>query len=212
MRTKKLPKLKNIFKEPGCDKTRMPDPTREGKFKPYCEDHAILAVLRQLEDQRVQTTAELEKARQDRKDEAKKGYHNQTWKLVSRFICLKYADDNLWVHCATNPELKYKVNDKRLQTGHYIRSDKYPALKFEFTNLAPQSLQENKHFAGNQEAMAQWIERTHGEGTVTKLEDRMNDPELTMEQIREVHNKYKDLLKNEMLRRGISDPWRTKKY
>ena len=193
----------------------MPDPKREGKLLPLCVDHTIADVLRRHQEEVEQQAKEMEIMRQEIRDEAKRGYHGVAWQTISQYVILINSDEDLMVSCATNPLLRYKVNNSEMQGGHYFRANKFPAIMYDIRNILPQSRQENKHFAGNQEAMALAIEAKYGEGTIAKLELLKNGPELTDDELVAIKKKYRALINEELLRRGISNPWgakRKKKY
>ncbi len=210
---KKKGKPKNLCKEPECYEMKMPDPNKKGKFKPYCENHAVLDVLRQLQKEREQYAIDMEIMRQNKKNEAKKGYHNALWKNYSRYSLLVYADENLRVTCSTNPDLSYDINDSRLCWGHYFRTDLYPGLKYEFKNGGPQSRKENNYFSGNQEKMAEWIDKTHGAGTIEWLESIKNNPYVEdYKSMSKLSRYYAKKINEEFEKRGKKNPWNNPKY
>ena len=100
-------------------------------------------------------------------------YNTSAWKYCSRYVLLYYSVDGV-VQCSTSPELSYRLPNKNIQCGHYFKSDAHKSLAFEFKNLAPQSYRDNKYFSGKPEIMKNWIEKTHGKGTLKYLEIKKN--------------------------------------
>ena len=199
---------------PDCTEERMKRPGNTSMYFPFCQDHQISAVLSKLKAKRLNDKANLIKAKETiKKGTPRKRFYTSTaWKHFSQYVLLYYADENLEVRCSTNPSLIYKITDKRICVGHFIKvfdsnSSNY-STAFLFVNVAPQSTQENLR-GGNEIEMSKWIEKTHGEGTVAFLNDEKHKPfKLDKYTLDEIAKKYLNL-KNELLTiRQIKNPWK----
>lgn len=197
------------WSETNCPDGRVNYPGKS-ILSPYCRYHlAISFVYSQRKDK-----AELNKVRKTLKKGTtrKRFYQSAAWRNFSQYVLLYYADNNLMVRCSTNPNLEYKINDKRICVGHYIKvfdanSSNY-STAFDFRNVAPQSVQENLN-GGNMEMMAKFIDKIHGHGTAELLRAKKNEPfKLDDFTFNEISKKYLKL-KNELLTmKGISNPWK----
>ena len=67
------------------------------------------------------------------------------WTLVSKYIRLKYADDNGYCSCVTCGTTKHY---KQMQAGHFIPKKKGNAIFFQETNIHPQCYQCNINLGG----------------------------------------------------------------
>jgi hypothetical protein len=198
----------------GCLEERFKRPGNNTLYFKFCQTHQISHVIGIL-------NAESEKYRvglQKFKETIKKGtprqnfYRSTAWKHFSQYVLLFYADENLEVRCSTNPNLIYKITDKRICVGHFIKvfdsnSSNY-STAFLFTNVGPQSTQENLN-GGNEIEMSKWIEKTHGKGTVEFLNNEKHKPfKLDKYTLDEIAKKYLNL-KNELLKaRNFTNPWK----
>lgn len=198
----------------GCQNERMKRPGNSTLYFKGCVDCEIEANLSKLRTEAVKDKAELEKA----KETLKKGsprqrfYASTAWKHFSQYVLLFYADENLEVRCSTNPALIYKITDKRICVGHFIKvfdanSSNY-STAFLFINVGPQSTQENLN-GGNEIEMAKWVEKTHGLGTVEFLNNEKHKPfKLDKYTLDEIAKKYLALKNEELKHRGIRNPWK----
>lgn len=200
-------KLK-ICKYPDCEKETVNFPNSVIKRK-YCLDHAILDVLSKSRDNARKDKDGLEKMREERKKTpSEKFYQLTAWRNASQYVLLHYADEDLMVQCCTSGRF-YRVNDPNLHCGHYHKADRHKATAFEFKNLAPQSASDNTKKGGLPEVMAEWIERTHGTGTLEWLNIEKNKTlhldKVTLDQI---SKHYLNLFNEELKRRNIKNPWK----
>lgn len=201
-----------LCKFTGCDKEVRNFPNSTIR-KPYCEDHQIEFALLKTRANILKDKSELEKAKElKHKTPVQKFYSTSAWRNFSHYVLFHYSDENLMVRCSTDPSLIYRINDKRIAVGHYLKCDQHKATSFEFKNVAPQSTQQNTYFSGNMEEMAKWIEKTHGVGTVEWLNIEKNKEfhldKLTLDNI---SKHYLKLLNEELKRRNIKNPWNTYK-
>lgn len=154
--------------------------------------------------------------------EAKKGlkskkvkfniYSTNAWRWFSRYVLLYYADDNLTVRCSTSGEI-LSITSRRCHCGHYLKtregtSTNY-SVAFDFRNVAPQSLRDNRYMGGRQDKMRKWLVNRHGEEAIKELEIKKNQiyhlDKLSLDKISdEYKKKFNDLL----LERGIKNPWK----
>ena len=126
---------------------------------------------------------------------------------------LYYANENLEVRCSTNPPVCYKITDKRICVGHYVKvfdaNRSNYSTAFDFRNVAPQSVEQNIYHGGNEESMAKWIEKTHGEGTCDELNKNKHLPhKLDKFELNLVSKHYLKLFKELLKQRGIENPWK----
>lgn len=193
-----------------CHEQRMKRPGNNNFYFKYCQEHQIKAILTKLKDERLKDKAELEKVRKNGKKTAvERFYKSSAWRWCSKYVLLYYADDNLMVKCSTSPNLIYKVTDKEIHCGHYLKSDQHKSVAFEFKNLFPQSYSDNCHFSGKPEIAKQWIEKTHGEGTIDWLERKKNEEyKLDAYELDKLADHYRKLFKELLISRGISNPWK----
>jgi len=213
-KTPKQPKPKLCQRTKGCEKPRMKHPGNSTLYFKGCVDCEIEANLRKHRQEVARDKAELEKVRQ----EVKKGspvyrfYHTSAWVNFSRYVLLYYSDENLMVQCSTNPSVYCEIFKKDICVGHFIKvfdtnSTNY-ATAFEFRNVGPQSKVENDN-GGNMPVMEQWIESTHGSGTVEELKRlKRNAFKLDKYTLDEISKKYLALFNEELKRRNIKNPWR----
>ena len=208
----KKPKPCKWEKEP-CTEERVNYPGKS-ICSPYCRLHLALSHIYKKREESAKDKAELEKVRQ----EVKKGspvyrfYHSSAWVNFSHYVLLHYADENLMVQCSTNPSVYCEIYKKEICVGHYIKvfdtnSTNY-ATAFEFRNVGPQSKVENDN-GGNMPVMEQWIEKTHGSGTVEELKQlKRQHFRLDKYTLDEISKKYLALFNEELKRRGIRNPWK----
>lgn len=196
------------WKEEPCEDERVNYPGKS-ILSPYCKLHLALSHIYKKREEAVKDKAELEKARQNKKKTpSEKFYQLTAWRNCSQYVLLHYADDDLMVECCTSGRF-YRVNDQDLHCGHYHKADRHKATAFEFKNLAPQSASDNTKKGGLPEIMAEWIERTHGAGTLEWLNQKKNETlhldKVTLDQI---SKHYLNLFNEELKRRNIKNPWK----
>lgn len=205
-------KLKPIHKckIPDCSEPKMKKPGNSTLYFPFCQHHQISAVLSKLKYEAERDKAELEKVRKNGKKTAVERFYNSTaWKWCSKYVLLYYADEDLNVRCATSPHLVYRVTDKEIHAGHFIKADQHKAVAFEFKNLFPQSYTDNVHFSGKPEIAKEWIERTHGTGTVEWLEIKKNETyKLDADELDKWATFYRTKFNELLKERNLKNPWR----
>lgn len=206
------PKLCKWDKEP-CEDERVNYPGKS-ICSPYCKLHLALSHIYKKRQEVAQDKAELEKVRQ----EVKKGspvyrfYHTSAWVNFSHYVLLYYADENLMAQCSTDPSFYCEIFKKDICVGHFIKvfdtnSTNY-ATAFDFRNVGPQSKNENDR-GGNMDAMAVWVEKIHGLGTVEELKQLKRSAfKLDKYTLDEISKKYLALFNEELKRRGIKSPWK----
>ena len=188
----------------------MKKPGNNTLYFKYCQKHQIEAILSKIKDETIKDKQGLEIMRKTGKKTAVDRFYSSTaWKWCSRYVLLCYSDSDLNVRCSTSPHLVYRVTDKQIHCGHYIKADKHKAVALEFKNLFPQSYSDNVHFSGKPEIAKEWIEKTHGTGTVEWLETKKNETyHLDSSELDKWANHYRTLF-NELLKtRKIKNPWR----
>ncbi len=192
-----------------CDKDRMRRPNSTIYFK-YCRDHEIAHVLSKHRSEKAKDKAGLERMRKNGKKTAQERFYQSTaWRWCSKYVLLKYADEDLNVRCSTSPHLVYRVTDKEIHAGHYHKADQHKATALEFKNIAPQNARDNTKLSGKPEVMAQWIEDTHGKGTLEWLNKKKNESyKLDAFELGSWATHYRTLFNQELKRRGIKNPWK----
>ena len=142
-------------------------------------------------------------------------YTTTAWKWCSHYVLLFYADKNGFVKCATSA-VTYHVTDKRMHCGHYIKTldmtkTNY-AVAFDFVNLGPQSLADNRYGGGRQDEMRVWLVSRHGVQAVKDLENRKNGIcHLDKAALDYWAGYYKEKFKQLLIERNIKDPWKKMK-
>ncbi|WP_159522929.1 recombination protein NinG [Sunxiuqinia indica] len=139
-------------------------------------------------------------------------YTTTAWKWFSRYVLLFYADrDNVTI-CATSGQ-RMTITTKNCQCGHYIKTRDMTktnyATAFDFRNVGPQSLQDNRYGGGRMDLMRDWLVKQHGEEAIQELEIKKHQicrlDKTTLDQVAEEYKaKFKQLLQE----RGIKDPWK----
>ncbi|HEY5590659.1 MAG TPA: hypothetical protein VIK55_06535 [Paludibacter sp.] len=200
------------WKEETCTEERVRYPGKS-ILSPFClyhlRCHQAISHVYKKRIEIAKDKAELEKARISKKNTPQEKFYQLTaWKNCSKAVLLHYADEDLMVQCCTSGRF-YKVNDSDLHCGHYHKSDRHKSTAFEFKNLAPQSASDNTKKGGLPEVMAEWIERTHGVGTLEWLNIEKNKTlhldKITLEHISKF---YLNMLNEELKRRNIKNPWK----
>ena len=195
---------------PNCSEPRMKRPGNTTLYFKFCQQHQIEAILTKIKDETIKDRAELEKGRKNGKKTAvERFYKSSAWRWCSKYVLLYYADEDLMVRCSTSPHLIYKVTDREIHCGHYLKADQHKSVAFEFKNLLPQSYTDNCHFSGKPEIAKQWIEQTHGVGTVEWLEQKKNEVyKLDAYELDQWADHYQKLFKELLISRKINDPWK----
>ena len=204
---KKIP----ICKIHDCNEPKWKKPGNTTLYYKHCMDHEIEANLTKIRDERAKDRRGLEKMRESkRKTPTERFYTSAAWRNCSHYVLLIYSDDSLMVRCSTSPHLEYHVTDKAIHCGHFHKADAHKAVSLEFKNLCPQSYSDNIHFSGKPEVMAEWIEKTHGKGTLEWLDIEKNKTlKLDKYTLDKISKHYLKLFKAELKRRNIEDPWKT---
>jgi len=194
-----------------CEEPRMKRPRNSTMYFKYCQQHQIEAVLNHLNKQSEKYKAGLETMRKTgKKTGVERFYSSTAWGWCSKYVLLYYADTDLNVRCSTSPHLVYRVTDKEIHAGHYLKSDQHKATAFEFKNLFPQSYSDNVHFSGKPEIAKEWIEKTHGTGTIEWLETKKNETyHLDSTELDKWAKHYRTLFNELLKQRGIKNPWKT---
>ncbi len=192
-----------------CEEPRRKKPGNNTFYFSFCHEHLIESILDKQKTDKKKDSEGLEKARKSKgKTSVERFYTSSAWKNCSRYVLLYYSDSDLMVRCSTSPHLIYRITDKEIHCGHYHKADQHKAVAFEFKNLCPQSYSDNVHFSGKPEKMAQWIENTHGEGTLDWLDKKKNETyKLDKYELDRISKYYLDLLNKELKRRNIKNPW-----
>jgi len=212
-KTAKQPKPKLCAN--GDGNPRMKRPGNTTMYFPLCMDCQIAANLNKHRQEVEQDKAELEKVRLEVKKSTPREqfYSSAAWKWFSRYILLLYSDENFMVRCSTNPQLEYKITDRLICGGHFVKvfeanSTNY-STALDFRNVLPQSDQENRYNNGNEIEMEKAINRIHGEGTSDLLKQKKHESfKLDKYELDLVANKYRLLFKEELIRRGKTNPWK----
>jgi len=141
-------------------------------------------------------------------------YSTRAWINCSHFVLTYYANDEGMVQCSTSGKWMH-VTDKNCHCGHYIKvrdmSKTNYSVALEFTNLAPQSYQENIHRGGNQIEMRKWLVKQHGEKVIEDLELKQHNickPDLIY--LMYWADFYEQQLEILLKKRGIKDFWKSK--
>lgn len=194
---------------PKCTSERWKKPGNNTLYFKYCQEHQVEYVVGVISVQSEKYKQGLEIMRKNGKKTAVERFYSSTaWGWCSKYVLLFYADDDLMVRCATSPHLIYRVTDKEIHCGHFIKADQHKAVAFEFKNLFPQSYSDNVHFSGKPEIAKEWIERTHGTGTVEWLEIKKNETyKLDADELDKIASYYKAVFKQLLKERQISNPW-----
>ena len=193
-----------------CDLPRMKRPGNTTIHFKFCQVHQIKHVLAKQKGAAAKDKAGLEKMRETKKKTpVERFYSSSAWRNCSRYVLLHYSDEDLMVRCSTSPHLIYHVTDKAIHCGHFHKADQHKATAFDFKNLCPQSYSDNVHFSGKPEIMAEWIEKTHGKGTIEYLDIRKNETlKLDKHELNLISKYYLNLFNNELEKRGIKSPWK----
>jgi len=202
--------MKNKCNYSGCFNERFKKPGNNTMYFKFCQSHQILSVLDKIKADKDKDKAGLEIMRKTGKKTAVERFYSSTaWGWCSKYVLLYYADEDFNVRCSTSPNLVYRVTDKEIHTGHYLKSDRHKSVAFEFKNLFPQSYSDNVHFSGKPEIAKEWIEKTHGTGTVEWLESKKNETyHLDSDELDKWAKHYRTLFNELLKQRGISNPWK----
>lgn len=106
-----------------------------------------------------------------------------------------------------------RIGTSDCHCGHYIKvrdgnSTNY-ATAFVFSNLAPQSRQDNTYMGGRQDLMREWLVDRHGEEAIKDLERQRNIPyRLDDAELKYWSDWYKFKYKELLEQRGMKDPWK----
>lgn len=121
-------------------------------------------------------------------------------KYFSRFIRLKYADENGYCICITSGKRFFW---KDIHCGHF-QSRRYMATRYDALNCAPQSAYDNTYKSGEQYKFSKWIDATHGAGTADYLEEKARqEVRLKSVDLEYIAEKYRELSKKIANEKGI---------
>lgn len=132
-------------------------------------------------------------------------YNSRAWFYCSKYVLLYYSIDGM-VQCSTSLRW-YKLNDRNICAGHYYHADKHRSICLDFTNLAPQSISENRYFSGRPDVMRQWLIKQHGLKAIELLDIKKNNicklDKYTLDLIKDEYKaKFNELVKVK------GNPWR----
>ena len=103
-----------------------------------------------------------------RKSKNKKSSKAKADRYFSLYIRLSNCDSNGLTKCVTCGKVSHY---KSLHTGHFM-GRRYEATRYDEKNCAPQCVACNTFNQGEQFRFGQWIDKTYGEGTAEKLEQK----------------------------------------
>jgi hypothetical protein len=136
----------------------------------------------------------------------KKFYSSTAWKWFSRYMKLKYADNNHVVKCYTCNKL-FVLPDKRLHLGHFHKADRHKSVCFDEKNVLPQCYTCNKFFSGRPDIMEKELIKIFGAEEIQKLNlRRYNVFKLDKWYLDIVAKQYKQLFDREVAIKG--NPWK----
>ena len=102
---------------------------------------------------------------------AKQFYSSAAWKYCSRYVLLYYSD-GMYTKCSTSGKI-LKINEGNCHCGHLIKVFDAGitnfATAFNFENLAPQSMRDNRYLSGKPDIMREWLENKHGINKIRNL-------------------------------------------
>lgn len=184
------------------------------KLCPKCELARITSKYREGSNNSQKTTKTISLANSVSKKSKKLSidfYRTTAWSWCRKYVLLFYSNKDGVVKCATSGKLM-SIGTADCHCGHYIKvrdgnSTNY-ATAFEFTNLAPQSRQDNTFMGGRQDKMREFLVKQHGEEAIKELEAKRHIPyRLDQYELKKwsdyYRSKYNDLLKE----RGMKSPW-----
>lgn len=140
-------------------------------------------------------------------------YKTTAWEWLRKYVLLYYADSDLIVKCSTSPHLEYKIPNKNIHVGHWIKcndaNSTNNSVALNFYNLAPQSARDNTRRNGCPEIMEQFLIDTHGIEKIEELKNLKKQPlKLDLVYLQQVADEYKYKFKELLKERNIQDPWK----
>lgn len=137
-----------------CDKPRFANTSLCIKhFKEHEKEKQIKKKIKKEKSVKVKTKTS---------QQIKKTIHDRVWKLMSKYVRLKYADKQGKCKCYTCDVVK---NWKELQAGHF----KHNRLDFDERNLKPQCVKCNKWLSGRLDVYAENLIKDYGLKWFNKL-------------------------------------------
>jgi hypothetical protein len=200
---------------PRCQKLK--DFENKRKYNQKMLSRSTLVRYNKRTDQKPGKYTPKNKSGLKRKKTAKdRFYKSAAWKWFSRYILISSSIDvtGTTVQCCTCGKWM-NVTSRDCHVGHYVKvfdgnSTNY-STAFVEANTAPQCSQCNRYNGGRQDEMAVFIDKKHGEGTVTWLMELKRLPlKLDGAYLEEIKETYKEKFKNCLEQRGINDPWKKK--
>ncbi len=113
------------------------------------------------------------------------------WDIVSRYIRLKYSDDNGYCSCVTCGATKHY---KQMQAGHFVPKKKGNAIYFIEENIHPQCYQCNINLGGYGAMYNKFMLDTYGQD---KIDELLNLAGTTVKlDLDQLEAEYTELLEN----------------
>lgn len=122
-----------------------------------------------------------------------KGIKRKAWDAFSKYIRMKYADEDGYVKCVTCPARKHW---KQMQAGHYV-DGRGGTVLYDESLVYPQCYICNCILKGNKNRYTVFMVKTYGY-TMDQIEELENKRKvvtpLKYKDHEEIYNKYNDLL------------------
>ena len=137
-----------------CDKPRFANTS-------WCLEH-YKEREKEKASKKKEVVSKTKKVKKKTNQQIKKTIHDRVWKLMSKYIRLKYADKQGKCRCYTCDEIK---DWKELQAGHF----KHDRLDFDERNLKPQCVRCNHFNSGKLDVYAENLIKDYGLKWFNKL-------------------------------------------
>ena len=130
--------------------------------------------------------------------------------VFSKYIRLKYSDDKGYCRCISCGKV---FPWKEIQNGHYM-SRRYMSTRFSEDNCRPQNRSSNR-FSGEKDHYT-FIKNLRAEigeerfERIERLKDSTGEDSETFYHLQ--YDTYKHLFQELLFERGLSDPWKSKRY
>jgi hypothetical protein len=116
-----------------------------------------------------------------------------TWSWCSKYIRLKYADNNGYVACYTCGTVMYWQSGNQMQAGHGF-GGRGNSILFEEKILRPQCYSCNICKKGNYDVFHTKLEKQYGYGFLQKmLKQKNTTKQFTIQELTRKRNKFKKL-------------------
>lgn len=102
--------------------------------------------------------------RKRKEDRTIKDLKINCWKLFSKYIRLKDADENGYIKCVTCGNIQHYT---KMHAGHYIHNKK--AIYFDERNVNPQDIRCNHFLNGNLAKYHEYMLKTYGQDVIDYL-------------------------------------------